>query len=420
VKILVLSNLYPPDFIGGYELACEQAVDALIARGHEVRVLTSVARRLVPPAPHVKRNFKLSNIYEFAWMKQLKPLVRHLIHTEAHQIHAHNVHTLLQTLQEWEPDVVYVYNVLGLGGLGIMGCLKYLRVPWVWQLGDVIPPYLCTPWTGFAPRLARFFERQLRGHFIAVSQRLLREIETMGVRLRGRVEILPNWIRGARPPGRTTFYRGGPLRIVSIGVLAEHKGTGLLIEAAGALVAAGYRDFSIDFYGETHDPSFPRQARRLGLDRWVNFKGVCSREELMGRLGQYNVLAFPTHAEEPFGMAPLEAAAYGCVPVVSANCGISEWLVQDVHCLKAERSPEGFSDVFRDIMDRRIDLEPLARRGAATAWNEFHVDAIIPRIEQVLEQAARQSRAGAGRADEAYHLATLAEHLTQIQVQEAS
>jgi hypothetical protein len=55
VKILVLSNLYPPDFIGGYELACEQAVDALIARGHEVRVLTSVARRLVPTAPHVKR-----------------------------------------------------------------------------------------------------------------------------------------------------------------------------------------------------------------------------------------------------------------------------------------------------------------------------------------------------------------------------
>ena len=43
MKILVLSNLYPPDFHGGYELGCEQAVNALPARGHEVRVVTDRA-----------------------------------------------------------------------------------------------------------------------------------------------------------------------------------------------------------------------------------------------------------------------------------------------------------------------------------------------------------------------------------------
>ena len=36
MKILVVSNLYPPDVIGGYELGCRQAVDALRARGHDV------------------------------------------------------------------------------------------------------------------------------------------------------------------------------------------------------------------------------------------------------------------------------------------------------------------------------------------------------------------------------------------------
>ena len=44
VKILVLSNLYPPDVIGGYELGCRQAVDALRALGHDVRVLTTAPR----------------------------------------------------------------------------------------------------------------------------------------------------------------------------------------------------------------------------------------------------------------------------------------------------------------------------------------------------------------------------------------
>jgi hypothetical protein len=28
VKVLVVSNLYPPDVMGGYELGCRQAVDA--------------------------------------------------------------------------------------------------------------------------------------------------------------------------------------------------------------------------------------------------------------------------------------------------------------------------------------------------------------------------------------------------------
>ena len=41
MKILVLSNLYPPDFIGGYEIACAQVVDALRGRGLDVRVLAN-------------------------------------------------------------------------------------------------------------------------------------------------------------------------------------------------------------------------------------------------------------------------------------------------------------------------------------------------------------------------------------------
>lgn len=59
MKILALTNLYPPDFLGGYELVCCQVVDALGAAGHEVRVLTSAPRQPVPPVPHVDRVFKL-------------------------------------------------------------------------------------------------------------------------------------------------------------------------------------------------------------------------------------------------------------------------------------------------------------------------------------------------------------------------
>ena len=41
LRICVVTNYYPPHFIGGYELGCRDIVEALKRRGHQVRVLTS-------------------------------------------------------------------------------------------------------------------------------------------------------------------------------------------------------------------------------------------------------------------------------------------------------------------------------------------------------------------------------------------
>jgi glycogen(starch) synthase len=41
MKILVLTNLYPPHYVGGYELRCAAITEALRQHGHEVNVLTS-------------------------------------------------------------------------------------------------------------------------------------------------------------------------------------------------------------------------------------------------------------------------------------------------------------------------------------------------------------------------------------------
>ena len=43
MKILALTNLYPPDVQGGYELGCSQVVDALRTRGYDVEVAAAVS-----------------------------------------------------------------------------------------------------------------------------------------------------------------------------------------------------------------------------------------------------------------------------------------------------------------------------------------------------------------------------------------
>jgi glycosyltransferase involved in cell wall biosynthesis len=419
VKILVLSNLYPPDVIGGYEIACAQVVDALRRRGNDVTVLTAPPRTPVSDVPHVLRRLQLAE--ESWWYDEdhwFHPLFARLRDASSRFVNAYNVHVLTTVLEEFEPDVVYVCNLIGLGGLGLIGCLQYLKIPWVWQLGDNVPGLLCGTALETYPVLAAEFSRQIRGHYIVVSEQLIRQIRSFGVALRGEVEVIPNWIVGARPPKRTSFYHGGTLRIMSAGQVARHKGIDTLIEAAARLRDGGHTDFVMDIYGKVYSPHFAEQIRMFDLSAHVTLKGMRPQSEVLRLYGTYDIFAFPTMEREPFGLVPLEAAARGCVPVITQRCGIAEWLVHGVHCLKAVRTPSGFAAILGSILEGRIDLAPIARRAAATAWRDFHIDAILPRIERKLAAAARQSRSGAGTAEEAYRMARMAEQLTQALYQE--
>ena len=47
MNILIVTNLYPPHYLGGYEVHCAQVAEALQGAGYEERVLTSTYG--VPP-----------------------------------------------------------------------------------------------------------------------------------------------------------------------------------------------------------------------------------------------------------------------------------------------------------------------------------------------------------------------------------
>jgi glycosyltransferase involved in cell wall biosynthesis len=347
------------------------------------------------------------------------PLVYRLREAESRVINAHNVHILTRALEEFIPDVVYVHNIVGLGGLGLMACLQLLDVPWVWQLGDCIPLELTSTSDGVVPGLAAVYSGAIRGVYSVVSQRVIDEINAAGVALHGRVELLPYWITGERPTPRTRFYSGGRLKILAAGRVNLQKGFEILIEAVGLVHAAALDDVVLDIFGEVCDPYFHSLIRNLGLKNQVRLMGSCPQSELLRLYGEYDVVAFPTQPREPFGLVPLEAASRGCVPVITRTCGIAEWLVHGVHCLKAERSADAFAKVLRSVATGEVALEPLARRAFEAAWRDFHLDTILPRIERALAVAATQRRVAAHRPADLDRIARIAERLTDALVQEA-
>ncbi|WP_435011084.1 glycosyltransferase family 4 protein [Tundrisphaera lichenicola] len=423
MKILVLSNLYPPDVIGGYELGCKQVVDALRDRGHDLRVLTIAPRTPAPHEPHVQRVFKLSEVWNSNRyvLDANHQVTNRLMQAEATGVSAFNVHALTRAIDEFRPDVAYVWMIVGVGGLGLMGALQHLRVPWLWHLMDDVPVALCRPGGRIIEPLLRELDRQLDGRYLACSRQLVDEIEAGGIRLRPDVDVVPNWVVGRPPEPRADHYKPGEtLRIIAAGQIAPHKGVDILIEAAAKVRARGFENLAVDIYGNVEDPAFPTLVRRLGLDGHVKFPGSRPQSELARLYSTYDVFAFPTWHREPFAFAPLEASWRGCVPLMSQLGGNAEWAVHGVHCLKADRNPDAFADSLVAILDGSVDLGPIARRAAAVIGRDFHLDAQVPRIEQALTSVAGRSRAGAGTSAEAYRMALLAEKLTKVLVQEAA
>src|SRR3954447_15688567 len=113
VRVLTLTNTYPPHYYGGYELTCHDVMRRCAPAGHDVTVLTSSVH--VPGVadvvePHVLRTLQAY----WDWEQNgptlpLSPLARL-------RLEQHNLRELDAAIASARPDVVSVWH---LGGLSL-------------------------------------------------------------------------------------------------------------------------------------------------------------------------------------------------------------------------------------------------------------------------------------------------------------
>jgi hypothetical protein len=132
VKVLLVTNLYPPNAIGGYERLCASVASGLAARGHTLAVLTSDYGGLVADADDVavERSLKLlvspSSIYE--------PFIGSPAERAA--INRHNLARLTEAMARVQPEVVLAGNLFFLDPR-FEAALGKLDRPIVYLLTDV-------------------------------------------------------------------------------------------------------------------------------------------------------------------------------------------------------------------------------------------------------------------------------------------
>jgi len=413
MKILVISNLYPPDTIGGYEVQCSQAVADLRQRGHDVRVLTSIPRQVIETREsYVSRLLSTPDVYSKDRVSIRSPYWEF----ESNLLNVENVYVLIDILIGWEPDVCYLWNLVAVGGAGIVGALEYLGVPWVWHLGDSVPAMLCN-FNGELRSLGRLMAAMFSGRFLACSRTVVDKVEHL-VPIQARTRIVPNWVTGSTGSIERDYFEHGHLKLVYAGRVAEEKGVFLLPDMVARLLELGYSEFTLEIIGAGMVDELASLISELGVEGHITLRGWQPQSEVRRAFRESHVFVFPTHPEDPMPLATLEAASEGCVPLIPLVSGVSEWLVDGVHCLKGERSPEGFARVLSTVMDGDVDLGGLSRRAVRAVHENFAIETVMPVVEGELGLAAEGRRMEAGKSKDLYRMALIADALLRRQVVE--
>lgn len=382
-RILVVTNLLPPQEMGGYGRTVWEFSRELEARGHSVRVLTADLPHLErkPTAEHrafeanVRRDLLLCGDWQDGKVVVEPDLERR------RELIRHNHRAVQQAVKDFEPDAIMAGNLDLMGHFWVQEMLDR-GIPVVHRLGNAHPSYE----PANAPRSPLFC--------VAGCS------EWVNTNLRGQAYPMERY--AVVPPGSplTEYFRAfapqwGQLRIAYAGLLMPYKGAHLLVEALAHLHRAGIA-FECTLAGDSTSPEYLDRIHAIAaeggfLDR-LRFPGYIGKTELAALFARSNVLVFPSVFAEPFGKTQIEAMAAGMLAISSGSGGAAEIIRH------AENGLLFRAGDARDLAEKlaAVHRQPaaaaqLAAAGQASAFR-FTTTASVDRLEALFQEFITAAR----------------------------
>ncbi|WP_333501009.1 glycosyltransferase family 4 protein [Kluyvera genomosp. 2] len=398
MKILVISNLYPPFYLGGYELGCKNIVDGLVTKGHDVVVLTSPSH-VRPSAGHEQSDVSACAstgvILRRLQLRSFQPVsssaesARKLVHFESMVSNFTNTCAVLDAINDFKPEVVYLFNLVGVGGLAIVDALNARQIPWLMHLMDRMPETLQSGIDQSTLSIFNAYGGDLynKGNIISMSKHLIDEIESLsGFKFSNQIDLVPGWAKTEKEIYRREYSRFCNYRFVTAGAVQSHKGIEIILEASAILKAQGIKNFTVEIYGDGNVGHYVDVSKHLNVADAVTFCGSRTQDELSEIYKLSDAFLFPTWEREPFGFAPVEAAAWGCIPIITSTCGVAERLIHNVNSLKIERNAGSLSSVMRSFCVGEIDCQRIGFNAQLITREDLNFKYCLNQIENSLKR----------------------------------
>ncbi len=402
LRILALSNFYPPHYIGGYELGCRDVVEALRRRGHEVGVLTSTYG--------LRRPAQDGQVYR--WLRsdlgiRASSPARYWLTLFRNELCARRAFTRL--VARLRPEVVYVWNArfislapaLMAQRMGIPVCY-YISDEWLAQW-EAIDRWRRTPGRAAPYAIKRLLDGLLERiggrtcpcglnlDHVQCTSRHLKEAAMAAGKPVAHAPVVHWGIDLDRFPFRVGTS-GPPARLLYVGQLTAKKGVHTAIEALRLLAEQGHRQLTLTIAGGTVTPEYEAQLRALvlayGLEPQVRFTGMLPRERLPTLYREHDILVFPSVWDEPFSITLLEAMASGLAVVGTTTGGSAEILRHGANALVfPKEDAAACAAQIAALLGDPAQFERIRVGGRRTVAERFTIGAMVERVEGLLGEA---------------------------------
>jgi len=389
MKILFLTNLYPPHYIGGYEQLCMDVANGLSAKGHDCHILTStygVGKRAIEG--QVFRLLELEGDFQGN---------RHSF-SRSDKIRLSNEAILAEMIKTVAPDIIFAWSMrrfsrslLFLAEKSPAKVVYYVTDNWLLDhyrptrqnLRKYIQSYrylLCRP--------------KLR-HVICSSEHMKHEMIENRIPL-DHASVVHNGVDLEPYLNIQRKDVQNDLRILYAGRLVSEKGAHTLLQAFISFVerpvAAKLHLTIVGGGEEDYIEELKAISRQAGIENIVRFTGNVSREDLVEYFASHDIYVFPSIWQEPFSLTLIMALASE-IPVVGTLTGGSKEILRDMHnCLAFEPGDSsGLADKLQILVDDADLSKTLARQGRADSLS-YSLPKMIDKVEEVLQQVTKDNK----------------------------
>lgn len=410
MRILFITNYYPPYEVGGYEQLCRDVAAALAARGHEAQILTSdrgVSRGSHLDEPNVHRLLRIQPDFE----SSVHPMAQFFF-TRRSDI-GYNNRCLRKLAARFNPEIIFVWNVQNLPRSIVVEAEATPGAIVAYWLAGYSPAEPDEFWGYWASEPAASVPRWIKSWLRKVAVPMMRsEKNSLELNMR-HVAVVSEYARrkgiaeGTLPTHTRVIYNGveidqfhgpscrevdGQLKLLLAGRVSPDKGVHTVIEALGHVAQEQEaRDICLYVAG-TGPTEYLAQLQQLAeaknISNMVSFSGWLTREDLAKLMAECHIFILPSIYPEAFSRVVLEAMVSGLAVIGTLEGGTGELL---------EHERTGLTFVAQDSHDlaRQIkrlasdsDLRwRLATRGQQMVLERFTFDGMVNNIAQFLSDS---------------------------------
>lgn len=409
MRILFISNYYPPYELGGYEQLCQEVVRNLADRAHNMSVLTSrygTRRGISQDGENITRALYLQGHVDY-----YHPTDFFLNLPRREQS---NLRELRQKLDRFEPDAIMIWGMWNLSQNLAYWAERWLPGRVAYYISSYWPidkdPHTAY-WTlstrrpvmemvkrplrtlALAQLKKQGYPPRLEFQHAACCSKYVRDVLVAAAKLPARSQVIPC---GIDPEPfvkhcnvHEVYYPARPLRLLYFGRLIHDKGVHTAIEAVSLLKKKGLANkIELTILGSGHpdyEAKLLAMVNELDTREQIRFIPQVSRQEIPEWLARFDVYLFTSLWAEPLARSVMEAMASGLLVIGTEVGGQVEMLTDNQNALTF---PAGDAlalaqRIVRVVEDPALMIK-LANAGRQLVLEAFTLSRMVDKVENLL------------------------------------